>query len=134
MSIRPIKQFFLVFLVTTLALVAQSVTGNISGTVTDSTNSPLSGATVTVTNADQGTVAWTGKTNDSGIYRAPSLPVGRYNVAFEAPGFKKRQISQVNLSLINAPISAPPLNWVRSPKPSRSPDRPKDNWRPTLRP
>lgn len=99
MSIRPIKQFFLAFVVTTLALVAQSVTGNISGTVTDSTNSPLSGATVTVTNADQGTVAWTGKTNDSGIYRAPSLPVGRYNVAFEAPGFKKRQISQVNLSV-----------------------------------
>ncbi len=78
---------------------AQGVTGVISGTVTDPAKAPIPGATVTIANADTGVTAWTGRTNDSGVYRAPNLPVGRYTVTVDAGGFKKQQVSNVQLSV-----------------------------------
>src|SRR5580700_2638128 len=78
---------------------AQSLTGIISGTVTDPTKAPVAAATLTITNADTGVKAWTGKTNESGVYRAPDLPVGRYNLAVEATGFKHVQVSNFTLSV-----------------------------------
>ncbi len=78
---------------------AQSLTGIISGTVTDPTKAPVAAATLTITNADTGVKAWTGKTNESGVYRAPDLPVGRYNLAVEAAGFKHVQVSNFTLSV-----------------------------------
>lgn len=78
---------------------AQSLTGIISGTVTDPTKAPVAAAALTITNADTGVKAWTGKTNESGVYRAPDLPVGRYNLVVEAAGFKHVQISNFTLSV-----------------------------------
>jgi hypothetical protein len=78
---------------------AQSLTGIISGTVTDPTKAPVAAAVLTITNADTGVNAWTGKTNESGVYRAPDLPVGRYNLAVEAAGFKHMQVSNFTLSV-----------------------------------
>lgn len=46
-------------------------------------------ATVTVTNTDKNIVVRTVKTNESGDYSAPLLPIGNYSVSVEAPGFKK---------------------------------------------
>lgn len=78
---------------------AQGVNGVISGTVTDPSKSPISGAIVTIANADTGVVAYTGKTNDSGVYRAPDLPVGRYNVTVSDSGFKTQQVSNIELTV-----------------------------------
>src|SRR5580658_3129394 len=78
---------------------AQSLTGIISGTVTDPTKAPVAGANVTITNSDTGVNAWTGKTNESGVYRAPDLAVGVYKIAVEGPGFKKTQISNITLTV-----------------------------------
>ncbi len=85
--------FFSLALFTLPAIaLAQGVTGVISGTVTDPAKAPIPGATVTMANADTGATAWTGRTNDRGVYRAPNLPVGRYNVTVDAGGFKKQQV------------------------------------------
>src|SRR5262249_56183929 len=54
---------------------------------------------VTIVNADTGVTAFHGATNESGLYRAPSLPVGRYDVIVELPGFKRAQISGINLTV-----------------------------------
>jgi Carboxypeptidase regulatory-like domain/TonB-dependent Receptor Plug Domain/TonB dependent receptor len=78
---------------------AQSVTGVISGTVTDSTKAPVVGANVTITNADTGVISWTGKTNESGVYRAPDLHVGTYNIDVEAPGFKRQHVASIQLTV-----------------------------------
>jgi Carboxypeptidase regulatory-like domain/TonB-dependent Receptor Plug Domain/TonB dependent receptor len=78
---------------------AQSLTGIISGTVSDPTKAPVAGAGVTITNADTNVNVWTGKTNESGIYRAPDLPVGHYKLGVEAAGFKQTQISNITLTV-----------------------------------
>ncbi|HWF48713.1 MAG TPA: carboxypeptidase regulatory-like domain-containing protein, partial [Bryobacteraceae bacterium] len=74
-------------------------TGQISGTVTDATKAPVEGATVTIVNADTGVTVFKGTTNASGIYRAANVPVGRYNISVEAPGFKKYDVSGVNIAI-----------------------------------
>jgi hypothetical protein len=66
---------------------AQSVTGRISGSVTDSSNAVARGASVTVTNqATQ--IARTARTDDEGFYVVTNLPPGDYVVSVELGGFK----------------------------------------------
>src|SRR5437870_442047 len=66
----------------------QSNSGNIQGTVSDSTGAALPKATVTVRNLDTGATVST-ETTDAGLYSAPNLPPGRYALTVEAPNFKK---------------------------------------------
>src|SRR5712691_5054779 len=49
----------------------------------------ITGATVTLTNIDKNIVVRTVKADDKGDYVAALLPIGRYLVTAEAPGFKK---------------------------------------------
>jgi len=55
-------------------------------------------APVTILNADTGVTVWRGNTNESGVYRAPGLPVGRYTVSVQAQGFKRAEVSGINLA------------------------------------
>ncbi|MGH9607648.1 MAG: carboxypeptidase regulatory-like domain-containing protein [Terracidiphilus sp.] len=62
-------------------------TGNIQGTVSDSTGAVIPNATVTLT--DQATrVKRTTTSSSAGVYLFPSVPVGTYDVSVAAPGFK----------------------------------------------
>src|SRR5947207_3778771 len=76
----------------------QEVTASIVGTVTDPSGAPVSGADVAATDADRGTV-WAAKTNDSGAYTLPRLPVGSYGVKVAAAGFSTAQIPAFTLVL-----------------------------------
>jgi hypothetical protein len=78
--------------------VAQEVTAGIVGTVTDPSNAPIKGATVTATDADRGTV-WTAQTNDTGSFNLLRLPVGNYAVKITADGFQSAQQSGLTLVL-----------------------------------
>lgn len=79
------------------AAIAQQVTGNISGTVKDSSGAVVPNATVTLTNTDQNVVARTVKTDAQGAYSAPLLPLGHYSVSAEANQFKKSTVNGVQL-------------------------------------
>src|SRR5579862_9635172 len=68
------------------ALHAQA-TGNISGIVTDSTNSVIPGATITITNKATSAVRSVTSNND-GLYTVPGLEAGQYTVRGEHSGFK----------------------------------------------
>src|SRR6266702_6645947 len=68
-------------------LSAQEITAAIVGTVVDPSGAPISGASVTATDTERGTV-WTAKTNDAGVYNLPRVPVGNYTVKVSAPGFQ----------------------------------------------
>src|SRR3984885_2318768 len=77
---------------------SQGVTGVISGTGSDPKGA-IEDATVTIINAETGVAAWTGKTNMDGVYRAPDLPAALYNVAVTAAGFRRQQVSGIELSV-----------------------------------
>src|SRR5262245_48343769 len=68
--------------------VAQTITGRITGTVTDSTGAAVPGATVKVTNVVTD-IPRTAQTDPSGFYVVTNLPVGDYAVLVERQGFKK---------------------------------------------
>src|SRR2546426_5808169 len=61
--------------------------GSFSGTVSDKTGSVISGATVTVTSQGTGLSRET-KTDDTGHYLTPLLPVGNYTIRVNSQGFK----------------------------------------------
>jgi hypothetical protein len=66
---------------------AQQPTGVIAGTITDATGAVIPDATVTITNKATG-VARTATTNAAGLYSAPSLLPGEYEVRMERTGFR----------------------------------------------
>lgn len=82
----------------TVAL-AQTDTGRISGTVTDSTGAVVSGAVVTVT-SEETHLEGKAITDNSGYYLVVNLPVGTYGVTVEAKGFRKA--SHTGFTLDNA--------------------------------
>src|ERR1700723_852651 len=65
---------------------AQSINGSIRGIVTDTTGSPVPGASVTIRNIDTGYLREV-KTDDAGLYLAPALPIGTYSVSAASSGF-----------------------------------------------
>ncbi len=77
-----------------------SLTGNgtILGTVHDETGAVLPGVTVTVRNESNNTLR-TGISNDSGLYRIPSLVPQIYELRAELPGFKTFIDSDVSLTV-----------------------------------
>jgi hypothetical protein len=66
---------------------AQTATGQITGTVMDSTGAVVASAKVTVTSQLTG-LTRESKSNNQGSYSVPLLPVGKYVVAAEKDGFK----------------------------------------------
>ncbi|MGI8545267.1 MAG: carboxypeptidase-like regulatory domain-containing protein [Aridibacter sp.] len=67
---------------------SQALNGQIEGVVTDPASAAVPNSTVTVKNVNTGTER-TATTDDSGIYRLPLLPLGKYEVTIEAPNFKR---------------------------------------------
>src|SRR4051812_5768710 len=69
---------------------AQTVAGQISGRVTDTSGGVLPGVTVTITNVNTGLVVER-VTDANGQYVATNLPVGPYSVEANLTGFRKIQ-------------------------------------------
>jgi hypothetical protein len=81
-----------------VACFGQDSRGTISGRVTDPQDAGIAGVKVVITNIDTG-VATTLTTNDKGMYVAPLLLPGRYQVAGEHPGFKRTTRGPITLSV-----------------------------------
>src|SRR5215471_9818583 len=69
------------------ALAWASITGSISGVVTDPSGAVISGATVVATDTHTG-IKNSVVTDSRGFYSLPSLPVGTYSVEVTMSGFK----------------------------------------------
>ncbi len=69
---------------------AQTVSGEIRGTVRDSSGGVLPGVNVTVTGVDTG-LKRTDVTDGTGSYVFPNLPIGKYSVVAELEGFSKAE-------------------------------------------
>jgi carboxypeptidase family protein len=78
---------FAVLLLTTTADARAQGTGEITGTVSDSSGGVVPGVSVTVTNDATGAERHA-ITNEAGVYSAPALPPGSYTLVVELPGFQ----------------------------------------------
>jgi Carboxypeptidase regulatory-like domain/TonB dependent receptor-like, beta-barrel len=76
-----------VFVLLAAVLAWASITGSISGVVTDPSGAVVSGATVVATNTQTG-IKNTVVTDSRGFYSFPSLDVGTYDVQVTQTGFK----------------------------------------------
>lgn len=77
---------------------AQTVTGSITGLVTDSSGAVIPNAQVTAQNMSTN-VKTQAQTNDSGAYTIRFLPIGPYTVSISAPGFATKTVPQFNLEI-----------------------------------
>jgi hypothetical protein len=78
-------------------LLAQSTQSTILGTVKDTTGAMIPGATIKVTNVDEGVTA-TYRTDASGNYQALELPPGAYRLQVSRTGFETKLIEGLQLS------------------------------------
>jgi len=75
-------------MVSAAVLAAQTITGSITGTVTDPSGAVVANVKVVGTNVGTN-LTFSATTNEAGVFNLVFLPVGRYTVSAEAAGFKK---------------------------------------------
>ena len=78
---------------------AQTVTGSVTGTVTDPSDAVIPGAKVVAHNLDTG-VNTPSVTNADGFYRINQLPIGRYNLTIDAKGFGTETVPEFSLEAV----------------------------------
>jgi len=97
MKFSALRLLLLAFAFTPGLLLAQD-TAQITGTVTDPSGASVPSAQVTVTSVAQGT-AHTVTATSSGDFLFAALPVGAYNLAVTAQGFKKYEAKGIVLNV-----------------------------------
>src|SRR5438552_7154794 len=76
-------------LIAGVTAMAQQNTGIILGVVKDSSSAVVPGASITIVN-EETSLTRTVTSGENGAYRAPALPVGRYTLRVELPGFRSQ--------------------------------------------
>src|SRR5450756_1289253 len=77
---------------------AQSATGNIRGTVSDTSGGVLPNCSVTVTHVNTG-LQRVVATNGQGDFNVPSVPVGEYKISVGLNGFQTKTINGLVLQV-----------------------------------
>lgn len=93
-----LKSVFFAVVFSVCPLVYGQAAGSFAGTVTDKTGSVIAGANVTATSQATG-VARQGKTDDSGHYLIPLLPVSTYTLRVESQGFQAAEQKDLRLQI-----------------------------------
>jgi len=97
-SSRPLVLCCLVLVLSCGLALAQTVTGSITGQVSDPSGALVTGAMVTAENIATG-VRTSAKTNASGVYTIRFLPIGTYTVTVEASGFTTEKLGPFALEI-----------------------------------
>ncbi len=77
----------------------QTVTGTVTGEVTDPSGAVVSGAKVVAHNLETG-VDTTAATNESGLFRVEFLPIGHYQLTVTANGFETGTVPPFSLEVL----------------------------------
>lgn len=77
----------------------QNLTSAITGTISDASGALVPGAAIRVWNPSTGVTVFRGFSNERGVYNAPALPVGVYDVLVEARGFKRAEIQGITVQV-----------------------------------
>jgi carboxypeptidase family protein len=90
--------FFCSIVLSVSPLLYGQANGSFSGTVADKTGSVIAGATVKVTSQGTG-ISREAKTDDTGHYLIPLMPVAYYTVRVESQGFQAAEEKDVRLQI-----------------------------------
>jgi hypothetical protein len=101
-SSRYFLGFALALSLCLLRVHAQTVTGSITGTITDQSGAAIANAHITAHNLDTG-VDTIRTSNGTGLYRIDFLPIGHYQVTIEAEGFEKDVLQPFALEVLETP-------------------------------
>ena len=101
-SLRPLCTLASALLVSSAMAYGQTVTGSITGSITDASGAVLPGAQVIAHNVDTG-VDTPVTTNGDGFYRINFLPIGHYTVIVKASGFGEQTLPQFTLEVLQTP-------------------------------
>ncbi|MBI1766679.1 MAG: TonB-dependent receptor [Acidobacteria bacterium] len=88
MRLQSLVSTFLLLVALTLCASAQTVTGTLNGTVTDTSGAVVPSVEVVAKSLETG-ITRTTRSNAEGFYNMPFLPLGSYDVTVGANGFKK---------------------------------------------
>jgi len=91
--------YALALLVCVVTAQGQTVTGSITGEVTDPSGAVISGAQVVAHSLDTG-VDTSATTNSAGLFRIDFLPIGQYQVAVSASGFNTQNLPAFSLEVL----------------------------------
>jgi tetratricopeptide (TPR) repeat protein len=94
------------------AVPASAQTGRIGGTVRDTNQQPIKGATVTAENPNASPSSFTATTDDKGRYSIIGLKSGAWKITASAPGFQPSS-GQVPVRTIGTPM--PPVDFALAP-------------------
>ncbi|MEA2164965.1 MAG: hypothetical protein QOK37_3092 [Thermoanaerobaculia bacterium] len=105
---RPLAPRLIALLVcictlSSLPLMAQTVTGTIQGTVTDRSGAAMPGVTITIKNEETG-LERIAVTTANGFFNAPFLQIGRYDITAELSGFGVQKHQNVRVDLNNTAV------------------------------
>src|SRR5438309_3846749 len=91
------------------ALLAQSNTGTILGTVQDDTGAAVPDAALTIRNLGTGEIR-TVRSDNGGSYNVPNLQVGHYSITVSRDGFAQTQIADTELQVAQRATINPVLH------------------------
>ena len=91
--------YLIAFVLGSLPAVAQTFEAQITGTLKDASGAVIPNAQLTARNIATGTVV-TATSNESGIYRFPSLIPAQYTLTCMVPGFKRFEQSNITLQVM----------------------------------
>src|SRR5271165_2549231 len=94
-----LRRGLLLSLLAVSALLGQTFTGSIIGTVTDTSGAAIAGATVTAVNDATGE-SRTAQSSQVGEYSAPSLPPGDYRITVQFKGFKRFERTPIRVDVL----------------------------------
>ncbi len=94
------------------ALPAAAQTGRVGGTIKDTNQQPIKGATVTAENPQASPSSFTATTDDKGRYSIIGLKTGTWKITAVAPGFAPSS-GQVPVRSLGAPM--PPVDFALAP-------------------
>lgn len=97
-SARLVAGAVVVLSIMSIGVSAQTVSGTLRGTVTDSNGAAVPNAAITVRNVETGLMR-TAVSNDDGLYNVPFLPLGRYSVEATRTDFNKVTRENISVSL-----------------------------------
>src|SRR5258708_10254512 len=106
-AFRSVLALLCLFCAASAGFAQNTNSGDIRGTVMDSSGAAVAGATVTLANIDTGEVK-DFVTNSSGIYDTVSTRPGNYTITFSKDGFKKTThgpiVLQVSIITVDATL------------------------------
>ncbi len=94
----PLLASFSLFILMASAVLGQTVTGTLQGTVKDANGAVVPGVEITVRNVETGQQRRL-ETNSDGFYVASFLPIGRYNISAALKGFSTLSKEGIEITL-----------------------------------